>query len=182
MKKISSDGITNTIDISGTNAHLSRTTTSCIICGCKTADIATVYIGQQIRGTDNKPHVKWVPYEKPLCHKCAEDHHDSDKFHILLYVAFQVCWASLATHGLSVIGIGGAAIACYGIYKLIQAAADMIWRHTHRKALLTEEPLWMNIRSSPEEIASNCLKDEVKADFSKKGYLIESLHDYHRHK
>lgn len=153
---------------------------TCISCGKKTDETATIYLGKQFRGDDGSPHVEWKPYTRELCHECAEESHDSNLFRSLLYVALQVCWVPLFSHGITPIGIGGAAIATYSLYKIVQAIADHIW---HRRAHTNqaEEPLWMREGETPEQIASDCLKELSASELGEQGFAIETLREHQRH-
>lgn len=153
---------------------------TCVSCGRKTDETATVYVGRQYRGDDGSIHVEWQPYTRELCHECAEESHDSDLFRTLLYVALQVCWIPIFTHGISPIGVGGAAIAAYSLFKIVQTVADRMWRrrpHTDS----SEEPAWMRDGETPEQIASDCLKGLSASELGEQGLAVETLREYQRH-
>ena len=105
--------------------------------------------------------MEWRPYTRALCRGCVDEELDSRGFGTLIYAVLQVCWVPLFTHGLSPLGVGGALIACYGIYRLAQVAAEAIWMRSHAGEDATEMPAWIH---DPDETHKEGEDHETEQD------------------
>jgi hypothetical protein len=151
----------------------------CSVCGKETKSKGTVYVGRQFR-EGSAIRTEWHEYELGICDDCVDERRQSERLMPAVYLVLQICWIAPATHGLSPIGIVGAAIAAYSVFKLVQAVADLVWRHRHHAASDDEEPPWMRWRTSREELASECLKEVVSKRVGADGYLVESIAEHER--
>jgi len=152
----------------------------CVSCGRHTDGTATVYMGKQVKDAGGAIRMEWRPYTRALCRGCVDEELDSRGFGTLIYAVLQVCWVPLFTHGLSPLGVGGALIACYGIYRLAQVAAEAIWMRSHAGEDATEMPAWIHGSENEEERASAALKELIREDVSDASLVVESAREHAR--
>ncbi len=152
----------------------------CVACGKRTEHVATVYLGRQVANADGTSGIEWQPYTKALCPDCAAQQVDSRGFGVLVYVALQVCWVPLFTHGPSGLGLGGAVIAGWALVCLARAAIQSVWPRLHKddgKPM----PEWLRAESA-EERDSRALRGEIlRTNAPGTGLLVETLAEHRRH-
>lgn len=151
----------------------------CIVCGRHTNHVASVYLGKQDVAEDGTSVINWQLYTRALCPDCAAQQVDSHVFGVLVYVALQVCWVPLFTHGLSGLGLGGAAIATWALIGLLRSAAQAIWPRVHPDDG-RPTPRWMRSESD-EERDSRALREILREKAPDIGFLVETLAEHRRH-
>ncbi|MCI1664830.1 MAG: hypothetical protein LKI25_00455 [Atopobiaceae bacterium] len=152
-------------------------TGTCEVCGRPTDDVATVYICTDSRGDGARLITSYERLSVSMCAGCAQAHHDSDHKRIVFYLLLQLCWSMPIRHGISLVGILGAAFGIYGLVMLVRVIADNWWRR-HRTD--KPEPAWLSDGETDEDLASTCLRDRVAKEYKRRGKRVETLREYHR--
>jgi hypothetical protein len=150
----------------------------CMVCGKHANQRATVYLGRQTNSGQGATSIEWQPYTRALCPACVEQELDSTRFGTLVYLVLQVCWVPLATHGPSALGIGGALVAGYGAYRLVQTFGRWLWRRHHPEGTLI--PTWLGHEETAEERASRALAGLIREDTTSSTLALETIDEHHR--
>ena len=148
-----------------------RKSKKCIICGEKTEQQATVYVGRERRTEGGRVTYDYRSIEKPLCPSCAGEHFDHDPMRWLFPLVLQLGWFTLARDGWTFLGIIGLIFAAYGLARLIMNVGSVVWG----KLKPGEElPRWLAGDETLEDKASACLKAYLKK--TDKSYVNSSEH------
>ena len=150
----------------------------CIVCGQHTNHVATVYLGRQETSADDASSIEWQPCTMALCPDCAAQELDSRGFGVLVYVALQVCWIPLFTHGISGLGLGGAAIAAWALVCLARTAGQTMWCRIHVDDGMPL-PEWLRTESA-EERDSRALRDVLQSSAPGTGLFVDTLAEHRR--
>lgn len=149
----------------------------CVICGEKTDQVATVYLGHERRSKGGRVTMEYRTIEKPLCEGCAQSHHDRDPLRWLFPIVLQLGWFELARAGHSFLGYMGLLFAVYGLYKLATNLGELLWRKMRPEQ---EAPRWLVGQETMADLASDCLKDHLSGEYKGSSEHLETIREYSR--
>ena len=149
----------------------------CTVCGEKTDNTATVYIGTEKRSEGGRVSYDYRTLEKPICPDCVNSHYDRDPLRWLFPLVLQLGWFELARARGTFLGIMGLVFAVYGLVKLVTALGDLAWRRFWPDK---QEPAWLAGQESFDDKASAALKDALKKEYNKGKDHLETVREYLR--
>ena len=149
----------------------------CVVCGEKTEQVATVYLGHEHRTGGGRVNMEYRTIQKPLCEDCATSHHDRDPLRWLFPIVLQLGWFELARAGHTFLGYMGMLFAVYGLYKLVINLGELVWRKTKPGQ---DAPAWLSGGETMADMASDCLKDHLSGDYKGTSEHLETVREYLR--
>ena len=147
----------------------------CVICGCYTQNIGTVYMTEEHRSARRFRHYRWVEVTLPLCEHCVLLLYMTDSTPFLIYLALQACWLLPIQHGLTVVSFFGICFTLYGFYRLITRLLDRWWMRTRSNQ---PAPEFFRDKTSQEERSSIVLKDYLKKHKAEWNTRIETINEH----
>lgn len=145
----------------------------CISCGSETKQSGTVYIGTKVPNSGDGLDAVYTYREenKGICTDCVHKY-QSGPVGFIFYVVLQLGWLSVAQQGLlSPVGSIGAALAIFGLFRLIQKSLNEV---AYRRSTPSDVV-------SPAHEASDAVCAVLKKDASFTNQDIRSLRDHELH-
>lgn len=149
----------------------------CVVCGEKTEQVATVYLGHEQRSKGGRISMDYRTIKKPVCESCARSRHDKDPLRWLFPLVLQLGWFELVRAGHTFLGYMGVLFAVYGLYRLVVNIGDLLWSRLRPDQ---EEPAWLSGGETMEDMASECLKAHLKGDYRGTSEHLETIREYER--
>jgi len=150
----------------------------CVICGEKTEQVATVYLGHENRSKGGRVSMDYKQLSKPVCEKCARERHDKDPLRWLFPLVLQLGWFELVRAGHTFLGYMGMLFAIYGLYKLVTNLGELLWRKLKPEQ---EPPSWLAGPETMADLASECLKHHLKGKYVGTSEHLETIREFERH-
>lgn len=149
----------------------------CAICGGKTSQAATVYLGRETRSEGGRVTMDYRTIQKPVCESCVQVHHDRSPLRWLFPIVLQLGWFELARAGHTFLGYMGMLFAVYGLYKLAVNLGNLLWRGFNPNQTV---PAWLSDGETADDMASDCLKDHLSGTYKGTSEHLETIREYER--
>ena len=149
----------------------------CIICGEKTNQVATVYLGHENRSKGGRVSMSYKQLDKPICEKCAYERHVKEPLRWLFPFVLQLGWFELVRAGHSPSGYMSMLFALYGLYRLIINSGELLWRKLKPNE---KAPSWLAGQETIADLASECLKHHLKGNYTGTSEHLETIREYER--